>query len=960
MSSFPSKLKRCYRVFQLFLCSLSIVFLTAFSISFAQSQLGGASLEGIVIKAEGETIPDANITVKSLDTNYTRLVTSDSKGRFVVPVLPVGKYTIEVSTNGFKNQIYNIELTVGNTENITIKLEKTENSSSTSETSNLVVTSQEESLNLQESAKGTNIIARSIVDLPIRGRNFPEFVILTPAILQESDRAGLVIAGQRSINSNIAIDGLDFNNALLGNQRGGNQGIFFFPQVAIREFQVVLNGGTAEIGRTNAGFVNVVTKSGGNDLHGELFYFNRNKEFSSKDAFGKEFDNQQNQFGGAIGLPIKKDTAFLFLAFEQNFLRLPFEVKFLPQISNIAIPESLKSLEGTKRTTNNPTAIFVRTDFNLNSNNLFNLKYNYSRLIGDNFNPEVQREFSETANIRRESDSNGLNISLTSLFTDKINEIRFLAASDNTDEIPNIISPRIDISKFGRIGADSSRPRIFNATRYQVVDDFTAIYGANQLRFGVDININRVEQQRETSLLGRYDFSSLSDFLNQKVSRFRQSLAQFDPKDLLFRGTQKEIAAYFQDRINIKNNLTLTAGLRWEALLNPQPKRPNPNFPETAFIPNDLTMFQPRLGLALGLGENKKTAIRLSAGLYTARTPATLFSRVSTNNGLNVVEIDSRADSNILKLISFPQVFSSFPKGIKLPVQRVFGFQRDFQNPRSFQVAASVEQLVGRNTILSVSYTHNSTWDLQRRLDRNLFPPTIDKTGNPIFPKTRPNPTIGRFSINESTGHSTYDSMAINVEHTLAEKFLLQASYTLALNLDDDSNERNFSTERTLNPFDLSKERALSNQDVRHNFVMSGILDLPLGFKASTILVTHSGFPYTAVVGDDKQNDDNEDNDRAIINGQVSKRNSFRQPYFFSLDLRIAKNLKFNEKNHLEIIAEIFNVTRNTNKNFGVDGISVFGTVAEPNKSAGQALFAPSSNRYGGSRQLQIGVRYIF
>src|SRR6185295_7464082 len=121
-----------------------------------------------------------------------------------------------------------------------------------------------QAIDAETQSTGINISPRLVQDLPIRGRNFTEFASLTPAVIQESDRNGLVIAGQRSINSNIAVDGTDFNDALQGNQRGGNESVFFFPQAAIREFQVVRSGASAEVGRTNSGFINVVTKSGSN------------------------------------------------------------------------------------------------------------------------------------------------------------------------------------------------------------------------------------------------------------------------------------------------------------------------------------------------------------------------------------------------------------------------------------------------------------------------------------------------------------------------------------------------------------------------------------------------------------------------------------------------------------------------------------------------------------------------
>jgi hypothetical protein len=97
-------------------------------------------------------------------------------------------------------------------------------------TEQVTVTSDPEGLDKEEGATGSTITPRAVQDLPARGRNFSEYVLLTPAVMQESDRQGLVIAGQRSINSNVAIDGADFNDSLQGNQRGGNESVFFFPQ----------------------------------------------------------------------------------------------------------------------------------------------------------------------------------------------------------------------------------------------------------------------------------------------------------------------------------------------------------------------------------------------------------------------------------------------------------------------------------------------------------------------------------------------------------------------------------------------------------------------------------------------------------------------------------------------------------------------------------------------------------
>jgi len=206
--------------------------------------------------------------------------------------------------------------------------------------------------------------------------------------------------------------------------------------------------------------------------------------------------------------------------------------------------------------------------------------------------------------------------------------------------------------------------------------------------------------------------------------------------------------------------------------------------------------------------------------------------------------------------------------------------------------------------------------------------------------------------------------MTLSLTRRLAQRYQFTANYTLARNRDDDSNERNFSREVELNPFDLSIEDAPSKQDIRHNLNLNGLVDLGQGFTLSGIIITRSGIPFQPVIGSDQQNDQNDDNDRAIINGRVAGRNSLRQPYFFNLDLRLLKVFRFGETRRLDLSVEAFNVTRNGNKNFANDAISVYGTpLADGSPSvptAGKPLFAPSTARFGGPRQVQLGLRFVF
>ncbi len=922
----------------------------------AQSGSGVAAIEGTVTDPDSRAVAGALVMIISSETGYTRTVYTDARGRYFASAMPVSTYMIDVSATNFASvQRLNVRLTVGATEtiNFTLKI------AAVAET--VTVKAAAPLLDKDETATSTTVGARAVSDLPIRGRDFTEFAQMTPAITQESDRNGLVIAGQRSINSNIAIDGTDFNDALQGNQRGGNEGVFFFPQAAVREFQVIRSGAAAEIGRTNSGFINVVTKSGSNSVHGESFFYDREKSLTSPDAFGRTLNNQQSQFGGSIGGPLKHDRAFLFGAVEQSLLKVPYAVQFDAQAPGVTVPVELLAFQGEQRATNNPTAAFGRSDVVIGSSGLLNVQGTYTRLHGENFNFDtLQLNQAVTTNFNRESDSVGAKAGLTTVFGPGIlNEVRGQVATDNRDENPNVRTALITITGFGNLGGDSGRPRAYHTTRYEVTDQLNLTWGFNRVRFGFDYNVNDVGQKREDNIQGRYDFKSLADYMARKVSRYRQTVLVFNPDDAYYTGRQTEVAGYVQDKMSL-GDVTMTAGFRWEGQWNPQPTKPNPAIPYTTYIPNDLKQWQPRAGLAWAVGGSGTTVVRVSGGLYVARTPATLFQRVSTDNGITTIAVDSKFDPALLNLLTFPQPLTGVPDGIKVTAPRVFGFDPNFVNPRSWQGSATVEQLIGQTLSLSVGYLFNSTHNLQRRLDRNLFPPTIDGAGMPIFPATRPDPTIGALSVNESTARSRYDALAVSLTHRLDNHFQLQANYALARNLDDDSNEHLFRRETAQNPFDLAAEWTYAKNDVRHNLNFNALADIPGGFTAGAIFFARTGVPYTPIIGFDTQNDANDENDRAIINGKVVGRNSFRQPNFFDLDLRLVKAFKFGDGREIELIGETFNVTRAKNLNFGVDAVSPFGTPAQPVATGGQPLFAPSTARFGGPRQVQLGMRVVF
>src|SRR5262249_28236818 len=157
-----------------------------------------------------------------------------------------------------------------------------------------------------------------------------------------------------------------------------------------------------------------------------------------------------------------------------------------------------------------------------------------------------------------------------------------------------------------------------------------------------------------------------------------------------------------------------------------------------------------------------------------------------------------------------------------------------------YQHAVTLEQQLGATTQATIGFVHADARHLQRRLDRNLFPPTIDATGMPIYPAARPDPTIAQLEINEATARARYDALALSFSHRMAHGLQTQTHYTLAFNKDDDSNERNFSRETTLNVFEPGAEYTWSKQDVRHSFNTSAVIDLGAGFTAGAVLIARS------------------------------------------------------------------------------------------------------------------------
>ena len=414
--------------------------------------------------------------------------------------------------------------------------------------------------------------------------------------------------------------------------------------------------------------------------------------------------------------------------------------------------------------------------------------------------------------------------------------------------------------------------------------------------------------------------------------------------------------------------------------------------------------WQPRLGFAWNIGGKGSSVIRVSSGLFDSRTPGYLLQRVFTDNGLNTLILDTATDPSLLNFLKVPNAFSAVPTGIKTPTNSIYAFDQGFRNPRSGQVAITLEQKIDRNTKVTVGFTRNSTWNLQRRVDTNLYTPTIlpnglavyptidaagilypatgynAATGQPIFTdaagKTvaakvaRPDPTLGQINLNKSVAHSSYNGLSVSVQRRMSKRLQFGLNYTHAYNHDDDSNERDFNRQTTYNTFKMASDASYSKNDIRNSGNFNALYALPKGFTISTLLFARTGIPVKSVTGTDAQNDGNTVNDRPVINGVLVDRNVLRQPGMFDWDMRLIKDFRIKERITISLSIEGFNLTRSSNKTFNGDGETSFGKpqatinprtgFAYANNNAGIPTFSPGTDRFGGPRQGQMGVRVTF
>jgi hypothetical protein len=931
----------------------------------AQSSTG--SVYGQVADAQGLAVPGATVTVRSTDLATARVTRSDPSGAFSVRGLVPGAYTVEAGKRTLKlRRPVRLTVGLGSSTEVAIRLDLAEVRQKATVTGR-VGTSEGNTttppINESEPSVSTFFAGTVVTYLPNRDRDVTQFNPLSPDA-HDTD-GGTSDAGQRVNATLTQVDDVRFNSPLFGGRQEEENQSFFLPQTVVREFQLVTSGLSAEVGGTSAGLVNVATKEGSNRLHGEAFYTARPATLTSSDAFGNQPSNTMNNFGLSEGGAIWKNRLFFYAGLEQNILEAPRFAQFAPQTVSVSVPTVFGALQEQIVSRQTPLALSGRLDAVLNDANTLNVELAGRRTRStkiEDLDGDASARVLDVASTAANESGQSLfgKVGLTTVLSVRIVNRALVAwTSDHRGVTPISTQPEFFIDGFGVLGGSALGAHLYTARDAQLSDDVSVSRGRSLLNFGGGFQAQPSYEQREENLNGRFDYNSLADYLNAAPRRFQQTFVTGDTR---YSGTVALLGFYANEKLELRHHLSLTAGLRWAGQWNPQPEHSNPTITQTQRVPNDFGQWQPRAGIAWSA--TKRTVLRASSGLYAAPTPAALYHRVFADNGMETVTADSYFDPALLTLTkartSVPVSLPSVPNGLTTREAFVEGIDSAFRNPRSLQNAVSVDETVSAKLTMRGEYLHAATWRLDRPLDENLFAPTLNAQGVPVFPTIRPIVGVGRLMVHGSNAHARYDGLSVSAISQISRRTQVTLNYTLSQTRDDSSYEGPYDISSTLDPFAPKAEAAYSNLDVRHVLNVAGIFNLPLGFKLNPLVVARSGAPYTGLIGFDTQNDANDFNDRAVVNGLETARNLYRESAFADGDVRVVKDFTLKgEGHHLDLFMDLFNVTNMPNRNFGPQQVSFFGDSLSPVFSAGQALFAPGTTQMGGPREFQFTARLV-
>src|SRR5205809_1591127 len=463
---------------------------------FAQ-EIGGGTLNGTITDPSGAAITNAKVSAIQTATGVARTTQSSGTGVYSFSSLPPGVYDVQIEAGGFKTATTAaITLAVGGIATLDVKMEVGAIEESVS------VTAAAPVIETTRSQTSTLVNDRAVSDLPINGRNFLDFTLLTPAVSRDLTRFGdISFGGQRGTANSLLVDGSDSNNVFFGQttgRSGTGRNPYSFSQDAVQEFQVAASAYSAETGRAGGGVINVITKSGTNDFHGTAFEFFRDKALNANSWENNRIRAPKrnyhfNQFGGNLGGPIVKNKAFFFFDYDgqrnsEPITVIPGAAAPSDALSQQAFQSLQKYFAAYPRSLNN-NVYLGKVDLFLTAAQRLSVRYNANRFTGVNYeNSGATSAAGHTGNSSVTTD----NVSGTHTFVlsgAAVLDSRVTYTRDNEPGEANSSDPEAVIRQGGAsvitIGRNNFSPRYTNARTIQWADSLSYVRGRHTYKLGL-------------------------------------------------------------------------------------------------------------------------------------------------------------------------------------------------------------------------------------------------------------------------------------------------------------------------------------------------------------------------------------------------------------------------------------------------------------------------------------------
>jgi hypothetical protein len=866
-----------------------------------------AVLQGTVTDAKGAVLPNATVTARNRSTSSARTTQTDSEGNYQFAALPVGSYTVEVQVQGFKTQV---------ADQVTVEVAKTVVQNFQMDvgaiSEQVLVSSDVPVIETATTSVGTVINQRTVQEIPLNGRHFVDLGLLIPGSVTPPQNGFLTAplrgqgsfafntAGGREDTVNFMINGINLND-MVQNQ------ITFQPSInTVQEFKVDNSTVSAEYGRNSGAIVNIATRSGSNEYHGEAFEFLRNEALDARNFFdARKPPFKRNQFGFNIGGPLNlphfgeggpifsysgKNKTFFFFSYEgtrqRQGLTLTSNVLTDAQRAAVTDPTVRQLLPliplatrvdivdgvAVARFSGSGTAPVDIDQFtgdvnhNFSSNDRLHGYYAFQR--DKRGEPSLQGNTMPGWGDTRQSTRQIFTLNETHIFGPNLtNEARLGFNRINITFTPNaqlnpadfgikngvdddIGLPQISITGFNfNLGGPAGFPQGRADMTIVLSDTVSYLRGNHSFKFGGEAR--RFYNNNFNLDTGSFTFPNVDRFIRGEANAF--SITQGDRSSAII---QNAFGFYVQDNFKVRPNVTLELGLRYDWNMTPTERY------DRFVVFDHLTRqfvrvgegidkvykennknFQPRLGIAWDPFGDGKTSIRAAYAILADQPVTNVVTPLTSNPPL-------ARPLTITGLVNFSNAGDiAGAAGLAPP-----NVDPNFDNAYVQSWNLNIQRELGRDLGVTIGYfgTKGTHLRLARNINQpiNGVRPIASVSGSsPI----RPNATLTNIVQAEGTGNSNYNALWLTATKRLSRGFQFNASYTFSKSID--YNSLNSQGVVIQDSYNVRDSRGLSDFDARHRFVISGLYELPFrgnqlkeGWQLSTIVQSQSGNPVNIVV----------------------------------------------------------------------------------------------------------------